>query len=163
MKKLSVLLLLLVGVSMNAAADVWMWTDANGNTHFVDTNRTIYTWLDEYGKVHFADTPGHEDAVSVQLVWISPGSLEEVMAERNGTSEPEDSGYAHPGETAEERAEREAAEDYYCKRATEIYESYVNAPDLYRTDDKGERVYLTEDEAKATIAETRAKKEALCR
>lgn len=163
MKRLLVLLLLTAGVSMHAAADVWMWIDANGNTHFVDTNRPIYTWKDEFGKVHFADMPDHKDAVSVQLKWVSAGTLEEVMAKRNGTSGSSDESYAHPGETAEERAEREAAEAYYCKRAREIYESYVNAPDLYRTDDNGERVYLTKAEAKATIAETKAKMDDLCR
>ena len=163
MKRLLVLLLFTSGVSMNAAADVWMWVDADGNTHFVDTNRPIYTWVDEFGKVHYADTPDHEGAVSVQLKWVSSGTLEDVMARRNGGSAADDKGYAHPGETAEERAEREAAEAYYCKRATEIYESYVNAPDLYRTDENGERVYLTKDEAKATIAETKAKMDDLCR
>ncbi|MDX1509175.1 MAG: DUF4124 domain-containing protein [Woeseiaceae bacterium] len=162
MKKL-LALLLVAGLSTTAAADVWMWVDAQGNTHFVDTNRPIYTWIDEFGKVHYADTPDHEGAVSVQLKWVSSGTLEEVMAKRNGTSGSGDKGYAHPGETAEERAEREAAEAYYCKRAKEIYESYVNAPDLYRTDENGERVYLTKAEAKATIAETKAKMEDLCR
>jgi hypothetical protein len=73
------------------------------------------------------------------------------------------SGYAYPGETPEERAEREKAEAYYCKRATEIYESYVNAPRLYKTNDAGERVYLDKEEAAKTIAETRAQKDELCR
>ena len=58
---------------------------------------------------------------------------------------------------------REQAEAYYCKRATEIYESYVNAPRLYKTDDAGERVYLDPEEAAQTIAETRALKDERCR
>ena len=142
-----------------AQADVWKWVDATGKTHFVDTNKSIYTWVDENGDVHYSDTPDHEDAVSVQLVWVSSGTLEDV-------ENPEDesgSGYAYAGETPEERAEREKAEAYYCKRATEIYESYVNAPRLYKTNDAGERVYLDKEEAAKTIAETRAQKDDLCR
>ena len=67
------------------------------------------------------------------------------------------------GETAEERAEREQAEAYYCKRATEIYDSYVNAPQLYRTNEAGEREYLSKQEGEAIIAETKAKKDELCK
>ena len=39
----------------------------------------------------------------------------------------------------------------------------INAPQLYRTSDSGEREYLSKKEADATIAETKAKMDALCR
>jgi len=157
MKTLFAILVLTMGLSVPAAADVWKWVDASGKTHFVDTMKPIYTWLDEFGKRHYADTPGHEDAVSVQLVWHSGGTLDDVEDAES------DDGYAYPGETAEERAEREAADAYYCKRATEIFESYVNAPRLYRTNDAGAREYLSEKQAAATVAETKAKMDELCR
>lgn len=157
MTRLLTILALAIGLSVPAAADVWKWVDASGKTHFVDTMKPIYTWIDENGKRYYSDTPGHEDAVSVQLVWHSSGSLEDL-------EDPEtEDGYAYPGETAEERAEREAADAYYCKRATEIFESYVNAPRLYRTNDAGEREYLTEKEAAATVADTKARMNELCR
>jgi hypothetical protein len=142
-----------------AQADVWMWVDASGKTHFVDTKKSIYTWVDESGDIHYSDTPDHEDAVSVQLVWVSDGTIEDVKS----ASDESGSGYAYPGETPEERAAREEAEAYYCKRATEIYESYVNAPRLYKTNDAGEREYLDKEEAAQTLAETRARKDELCR
>ena len=79
MKRLPILLALTlaltVGLALPAYADIWKWVDANGKTHFVDTTTAIYTWIDELGKVHYSDTPGHEDAVLVQLVWHSPGKL----------------------------------------------------------------------------------------
>jgi hypothetical protein len=159
MKKYLALLVLMAGFCTAAQADVWKWVDAQGKTHFVDTNTPIYTWVDESGDIHYSDTPDHEDAVSVELVWISNGSLADVQ----GAEDKAGSGYAYPGETPEERAEREKAEAYYCKRATEIYESYVNAPRLYKTNDSGEREYLSKEDAARTIAETRAQKEELCR
>lgn len=161
MKRQIATILLLCGLALNAHADIWKWVDASGKTHFVDTKKPIYTWVDESGKVHYSDTPGHEDAVSVQLVWVSSGSLEDV--EGSGESGSESGGYAAPGETAEERAEREQAEAYYCKRATEIYDSYVSAPQLYRTNEAGEREYLSKKEGEAIIAETKAKKDDLCK
>ncbi len=160
MPRIIATVVLLFGASLCAHADVWKWVDANGKTHFVDTMTPIYTWVDELGKVYFSDTPDHEDAVSVELVWHSTGTLEDI---EGGSAEPEDDGYAFPGETAEQRAEREKAEAYYCKRATEVYDSYVNAPQLYRTNDSGEREYLSKAEGDAIIAETKAKVDELCR
>ena len=157
MPRFVITLILLAGAGVAAHADVWRWVDARGNTHYVDTMKPIYTWLDESGKVHYSDKPDHEDAVSVELVWHSSGTLADVEDKAG-----ESGGYAYPGETAEDRAEREAAEAYYCKRATEIYESYLNAPQLYRTNEQGEREYLSKQEAARTIAETKKKRDELC-
>ena len=139
--KMFVVLLLVLGCISAAQADVWKWVDAKGNVHFVDTMKTIYTWVDERGDVHYSDAPDHEDAVAVQLVWVSSGSLTDVNGVANDTTD-DSGGWSDPGETEAQRAERERAEAYYCKRATEIYESYVNAPRLYKTGDDGERVFL---------------------
>lgn len=152
-------ILLVFACTAVAQADIWKWVDANGEVHLVDSKTPIFTWVDERGDVHYSDTPDHETAVSVELIWVSSGELEE-------TQQPEEesgSGYAFPGETPEQRAEREKAEAYYCKRATEIYDSYVNAPQLYKTNEKGEREYLSKEEMAQTIAETRAKKDEACR
>ncbi len=159
MTRIITTVVLLFGFCLAANADVWQWVDASGKTHFVDTMKPIYTWVDEFGKSHYSDTPDHEDAVSVELVWHSAGTLADVD---NPAGDTESGGYAYPGETAEERAEREKAEAYYCKRANEIYESYLNAPQLYRTNESGEREYLSKQEAAATIAETKAKRDELC-
>ena len=159
MKKHLAILVFLVGFCVTVQADVWKWVDAQGNTHFVDTNTPIFTWMDESGDVHYSDTPDHEDAVAVVLVWVSGGSLDDL----NNAEDKSGSGSSFPGETPEQQAAREKAEAYYCKRATEIYESYVNAPRLYKTNGSGEREYLSEEEAAKTIAETLNQKEELCR
>ncbi len=163
MNKLLTICVLAIGLVSTADADIWKWVDANGKTHFVDSARPIYTWVDDTGKRFYADQPGHEDAVSVQLVWISSGSLDDVAAGADTEQSGNGSGYAYPGETAEQRAERERAEDYYCKRATEVYESYLNAPQLYRTDANGERRILSEAEMAQTIADTKKKKDEFCK
>ena len=152
-----VLLLLAVCCCGSAAADIWKWVDADGETHFVDTETAIFTWVDESGKAFYSDTPDHEDAVAVQLVWHSDGSLEAIE-----NAEASSDGYAFPGETPDERAEREEAQAHDCKRATEIYDSYKNAPRLYRTNDAGEREYLSKKDEKSTLAETKVKVGELC-
>ncbi len=157
MSIIRILLLVSIFCCATAAADVWMWVDDSGATHFVETNKPIFTWVDESGKTFYSDKPDHEDAVAVQLVWVSKGSIEDM-----NSAETSSDGYAFPGETPEERAAREEQEAHYCKRATEVYDSYVNAPKLYRTDENGEREYLTEQEAEVTMAETKTKVDQLC-
>ena len=122
-----------------ADADVWRWIDAAGNTHYVDTLTPIYTWVDEFGNAHYSDAPDHEDAVAVEFVWHSSESLEDLQTQQAQES------------TAE------GTDAYYCKRAKEAYEAYLNAPQLYRTDENGQRVILSEEEAAKTIADTRVK------
>ncbi len=157
MSYLRIFLLLSVFCCGSAMADIWKWVDADGKTHFVDTSTAIFTWVEE-GKIFYSDRPDHEDAVAVQLIWVSKGQLEE---EENVASDSDDGEF--PGETPAQRIEREEAEAYYCKRATEIYDSYENAPRLYRTNDDGEREYLSEKEAKATMGETKTKMDELCK
>ena len=157
MSYLRVILLMSVFCFGTAAADVWKWIDSEGKTHYVATNTPIYTWVDG-GRSFYSDTPDHEDAVAVQLVWVSKGTLEDIQS-----AEESSDGYAFQGETPEERAKREDEQAHYCKRATEIYDSYKNAPRLYRTNEDGEREYLSKADVRATMSETKSKMNDLCK
>jgi len=161
MNRMLFVVALLFGFSLPANADIWKWTDAFGKVHFVDTLKPIYTWVEE-GRVFFSDTPDHEDAVSVELVWVSTGNdIEQAEAETKKQAAPHEK-WAYVGETPEERLQRENAEKYYCKRAQDIYDSYQKAPRLYRTNEAGVREYLSDEQAAQTLAETKARVEELC-
>lgn len=161
MKRVLVAAVLLFGISLNASADIWKWTDAHGKIHFVNTLKAIYTWVED-GRVFFSDTPDHEDAVSVELVWHSTGNDIETATEDAKQQAAPHAKWAYVGETPEERLEREKAEKYYCKRAQDIYNSYLNAPRLYRTNEAGVREYLSDEDAATTLAETKARVDELC-
>jgi len=152
---------LLLSICVNANADIWLWTDAHGEVHMVNSSKPIYTWLDESGRVHYSDTPDHEDAVSVELVWHSTETTVEPAGNQTATAASATRG-AFPGETEGERVAREQAEDYYCKRAQNIYDSYVNAPRLYETDSDGERSYLDDQQTAAKLEETKSAVTQLC-
>ena len=155
MKHVSLVIISLLGLSLPAHADVWMWIDAAGNRHFVDTQSPIYTWVDSNGEVYYSDTPEHENALSVRLQWYSSGTLQDAE-EANA-----DDGRL-PGESEEEQREREQAEAYYCDQATEVYESYVDAPHVFRTTESGKREYLSKKEKEKVIADALAQKEDFC-
>lgn len=150
---LAAVLLLLAFPAGTALADVWKWVDALGDTHFVDTMKPIFTWVDD-GRVYFSDTPDHEDAIAVQLVWHSKGTLADV---------DEDEATTDREETPEERAARLEAEQKYCQRVTEIHDSYVNAPRLYRTNEDGEREYLSDREVRNAIREIASVRAGACK
>jgi len=158
MSIIKTLLLLSIFCCATAVADVWMWVDGSGATHFVETDKPIFTWVDESGKTYYSDKPDHEDAIAVQLVWVSKGTINDMTS-----AEESSDGFAYEDESPDDRAAREEQEAHYCKRATEIYDSYLNAPKLYRTDKNGEREYLTKKEAEATKVETKTKVDELCK
>jgi len=164
MNRILAIIMLTCGISLCANAEIWKWMDESNRTHFVDSNTAIYTWVDDNGKRYYADVPGHPTAVRVELVWHSKGGLADLQQggdreQKSGSNDTE----AHPGETPEERFEREQAEAYYCKQAQQIYDSYLKAPRLYKTGEDGGRQYLSEEEAEATLAETKAQVDQLCR
>lgn len=163
MKTLILSIVLTVACAAPAHADIWKWVDANGQVHLVDSKNPIYMWTDEEGRVHYSDTPGHEDAVSVELIWVSPGVLEDRQDKGDASVPSGSDGFAYPGETPAERAERKKAEAYYCKRATEVYDSYIKAPKLYETSADGERKYLSKQDAEVLIAETHARVDEYCK
>ena len=152
---------LALGFSVCANADIWTWKDPQGATHYVSSNAPIWVWVDETNLVHYSDKPEHEDAQRVELAWYSDGDLpaEERIHSENSAAPGRE---LNPNETDEERHEREAAEAYYCREARKIYDTYLHAPQLFRTNEDGEREYLSAEEMAATLEETRLRVEELC-
>jgi len=161
-KQIAKMIFLICFVSATADADIWKWEDVKGETHYVNTLKPIYTWLDEAGKVWYSDKPDHEGAVSVELVWHSTGDAVDEITGQAKVEPKRGDKWAYEGETPDERYEREKAEAYYCKRAKDIYDSYLKAPRLYRTSESGEREYLSDEESAKTLAETEARVNELC-
>ena len=159
MKKTLLTLIIGLGFCLQADADIWKWTDAQGAVHFVNTIKPIYTWVGDDGRVHYSDTPDHEGAVLVNLVWHSVGEESETEAAEKPNARR---ARVIPGESDAEKYERESAEAYYCKRAQEIYDSYVTAPRLYETAENGERRFLSDKESATMLSDTKSKVDALC-
>lgn len=145
-------------LSSAASADVWMWTDPLGKTHFVDTVKPIFTWVGDDGRVYFSDTPDSDEAVAVQFVWHSRGSLSEL------DDEPEtDVDSLRESETPEERKARLDAQRRHCEQVTQMYDAYKNAPALYRTNDDGEREYLKKYEMRRALREVDSARKSACK
>lgn len=153
--------LLGLGLAAPAHADIWKWVDAQGDIHFVDSMTPIYTWTDEQGRVFYSDTPDHITAVSVELIWISVGTLNDASS-TDAEPIPIGGGRIFAEESAEEIAARAEARKEFCEKATDVYNSYIKAPRLYKTDDDGKKTYLSVKDTQRIITETKAKKDEAC-
>lgn len=144
--------ILLLGLlfSSAATADMWKWVDANGTAHYVDSNRPIYTWTDSTGRVHYGDTPGHADAVLVELVRMSSGPTRSAASSADSPF----------GNTMASSRDAQVAQN--CTRANQILAMYMNSQQLYRTNDSGEREILSDAERRAMIVEAQEKTTYLC-
>ena len=136
MRQLIASILLLFGPCIAANADIWKWVDEDGN-------------------VHFGDTPAREYAVNAELVTYTPGNRS-ASTSSNSQTNTNRGNDTNPEETPEEKRARQDSQAYYCDRAKEIYDSYVDAPRLYRTSEDGRREYLSDQEAAAALANAEA-------
>ncbi len=142
MKKLAIILFGL-SFSISAAAAVWMWTD-------------------DEGRVNYSDYPDNPNAVLVDIQ--SDASDRNAIADRRQAaverererikgdrlrreSDAEDS--------EQEKQDRRMAKSN-CERAKEIYETYYNAPRLYKPTQGGGREFLSAEETDALRAKAQA-------
>ena len=136
--------LLLLGVSLAlgmtaTAAEVYRYTDANGNVHYTDRP----TGQSTEQRVHIASRRTDPSAVQAR----TKAFAEATAARKEAAAEkPEEK------TRAERRAEREEQEAR-CQSYRDKLATIENARRLYNTDENGERQYLDD----AEIDEARAK------
>ena len=148
MKMLAVILLGL-SVSLSAGAAVWMWTDAEG-------------------EVHYSDYPEVEDAVLVDIeshptdrTAIAEQRQETVALERERQTGNRLLREADEEEGALQKEDRALAKAN-CEQAKQAYETYYNAPRLYKPTADGGREYLSSEETDALRAKAKASVDEWC-
>lgn len=135
-------------LASQAQADVYKYTDAQGNVYYTDKPATLPA---ERLNVQSRKT----DVVAVQT------------RESDEQSNPSvgDEAVKQAAQKAEQRkaAEMSAADKAeQCKKARERYDSYMTSLRLYETLPNGERRYLTEAELDAARASAKASMDVLC-
>ncbi len=132
MKKLA-LILLGLSISIGASAAVWMWTDADG-------------------VVHYSDYPADEGAVLIEIE-SKPTNRAAIAEQREKTialeHERQQGNRLRREEKAEEKDQRKIDRKLAkekCATARERYDTYYNAPRLYRTTEDGGFEYLSSEE-----------------
>ncbi len=148
MKMLAIILLGL-SVSLSAGAAVWMWTD-------------------DGGEVHYSDYPEVEGAVLVDIE-SHPTDRAAIAEQRRKTvaleRERQKGEQLRLDVDREERADKKddrALAKANCEQAKAAYETYYNAPRLYKPTADGGREYLSSEETDALRAKAKASVDEWC-
>lgn len=138
MKKLT-LILLGLSLSIGASAAVWMWTDADGLVHYSD-----YPAVQDAVLLDIESKPTDRAAIAKQRKESIALERERQQGERLRRAEEGD-------ENAQRKIDRELAKEK-CAKAKERYNTYYNAPRLYRPTEDGGREFLSAEETDALRA-----------
>lgn len=99
----------------------------------------MYKWVDEQGIVHFGDRPQHVTALGMAKPTFPAPAVADQTADDNTQTQD--------AQTVEE----------YCAEVRDMYDDYVSAPSLYKTNEKGQREYLSARESRRLIGDLKAR------
>jgi hypothetical protein len=126
----------------------------------------VYTWTDENGVVHYGDRPTGVPSERVIHVATerSPAPRTPAPAPRSQAA-PATAAAATPATeelSEEERRAQEKERAEKCEAAKQRLQTYLTARRLYRQDENGERVYLSDEEILAARAKAQEQIVELC-
>lgn len=111
---------------------------------------SVYKWVDDQNRVHYSDRPpeGQESkAEEVATVTRSSTHHAATAAATPAAAKKPDAANPQAGEEKQKvAADVAAVKDEECKKARGTYDSYIHSRRIFRTDEKGERVYLSDAE-----------------
>ncbi len=118
------------------------------------TAADIFKWTDEDGNVHFEDRPIGEnpEKVAIQSKPTNPARVQAMVqsrADAAAKAAEAEAAAAPAGPSSEELQAQADARAEKCSTSRAQLQKYVTSRRLYRQDENGERVYLDEDEMQA--------------
>ena len=127
----------------------------------------IYKWTDRDGIVHYTDKPAADGSSERVAIESRSTDRQRVAALNNArqdarTTAREELEAAARESSAEEQARLEEERAEQCTLYRERMERFVQSRRLYREDEAGERVYLSEEEMQAARADVQSKIEEYC-
>jgi len=141
-------LLALALASPLALAQVYKWTDANGQVHYSDRGPPDAT------QVKGPTPPNQQTAPAAPAARPAnapaPGTI--------GTAPPA----ASSEQARQVQRDVAAARAEQCKEARENYEKSVRAQRMYKTNEKGEREYMSVQDADAARLQLKASVDSFC-
>jgi len=128
----------------------------------------VFKWVDDEGKIHYGDSaPGNHDAETVKIApppkgasVLQSNTLFQDMEEREKLREQVEAERQKAEAVAAQEEERRRMQ---CRYATQELHVLEREQPVYRLDDNGDRVYLTDEERAAKIREVREQAAKFCR
>lgn len=126
----------------------------------------VYKWTDENGQVHYSDRapPNATQIKGPTPPTTAAPPAASAPATGSDAAPPEAVSTPAPDSPAarQVRADVAKAREEQCKRATEAYNQSVRARRVYREGENGERTFLSDAEADAMRLQLRAEMDTAC-
>jgi len=129
----------------------------------------VYKWVDAQGKVQYGDRP--PDGVHAEVMEGLGTHVSRPAPTRSTdsppTARPASASVAPPppvSDTAKKAIDSQVAEvrQQQCAEAQDRFKKYIESRRLYKTDENGERVYLTSEEVDSARADAKRDVDAIC-
>jgi Domain of unknown function (DUF4124) len=124
------------------AAEIYRWKDANGSWHYADQPapgaERVSGPIKPRPQATAASTPQRDQPSAINSLPVSNAVNKQVLT---------DVAKSH---------------DEQCKKATEAYDKAIQARRIYKTDDKGVRVFLSDKEITQAQVQAGAQKDLAC-
>lgn len=143
----AVFLLAVAAAGIAAAAEIYRWTDDDGNVHYTDKPLG-----DSPVRLAIESRPTDNARVQAQV---------QQRQERRAAA-AEAAASADDGPTPEELRAQARERDERCNTYKARLTSFVQSRRLYREDENGERIYLSDDEIDAARAKVQRQVEENC-
>ena len=114
----------------------------------------LYQWVDEHGQTHFADRPQHSQPHEI-AVRSAPALQPDSAQRRDKTRRLLNAFQLERQQQREEKAKRQEETQQRrrnCVRARDNLRQSSEAGSIYRLDDSGNRIYLSEPERAAAMS-----------
>jgi hypothetical protein len=112
----------------------------------------LYRWVDEHGQTHFADSPPHSQPHEIAV--RPPPAAAQSPQRRVDKTRRLLNAFEHERQQQREQTakKKQQAEEQHrnCLQARDNLRQYRESGSIYRLDDRGERVYLS-DHQRATL------------
>lgn len=128
-----------------AAGDIYRWKDANGTWHYADQPQ-----------------PGAELVSGTRKPPPAPATTAPTPAQPGNAATPPPLPPVSSQVAQEVRAQAATAKAEQCKKAEDDYQKSIQARRMYRTDDKGNRTFLSNDELDAARLQARSARDLAC-
>lgn len=128
-------------------------------------SQSMYKWVDEKGVTHFSETPpadGAKGATKIEVKTTQPDKPP-VDNWRQRDIESKQLRARQGVEEEKARQQEEAQRPRLCSNAKSRYDQLTSPKNLYRLDNKGERVFMEEKERAAELESAKADMARYCR
>ena len=134
----------------------------------VPASAQVYKWVDDTGKIHYGERPPQgQKAQEVGQRLANPAPRPDKAATSGPDWKEKELEFRRrrieSGQTEAKQEKRDAAKRQACNRARDQLAQMKTARRLYRLNDQGERVYQSDAERQASIAQSEQQLEQHCR